>query len=100
MRSRGLPDDFAGNEVRVVEISGNDSNQCVSLCFMPCDTGIDANMCCGTHVSNLSDIQCVKLLYTETKKGSTILYYIAGDRVTQYLTRSLHVERSLTKLLR
>ena len=62
--------------------------------------GIDANMCCGTHVSNLADIQCVKLLYTESKRGSTLLYYMAGDRVTQYLTRSLDVERNLNKLLR
>ena len=57
-------------------------------------------MCCGTHVSNLADIQCVKLLYTESKRGSTLLYYMAGDRVTQYLTRSLDVERNLNKLLR
>lgn len=39
MRSRGLPDDHAG-PVRVVDIEG-----------------IDSNMCCGTHVSNLSDLQ-------------------------------------------
>lgn len=39
VRSRGLPDDHVG-PVRVVDISG-----------------VDSNMCCGTHVSNLSDLQ-------------------------------------------
>ncbi|RMC01507.1 hypothetical protein DUI87_21946 [Hirundo rustica rustica] len=39
VRSRGLPDDHAG-PVRVVDIEG-----------------IDSNLCCGTHVSNLSDLQ-------------------------------------------
>jgi len=39
VRSRGLPDDHVG-PVRVVDIEG-----------------IDSNMCCGTHVSNLSDLQ-------------------------------------------
>ena len=40
VRSRGLPDDFEGSEVRVVEIES-----------------VDVNMCCGTHVSNLSHLQ-------------------------------------------
>lgn len=39
VRSRGLPDDHVG-PVRVVDIKG-----------------IDSNLCCGTHVSNLSDLQ-------------------------------------------
>lgn len=39
MRGRGLPDDHAG-PIRVVTIEG-----------------VDSNMCCGTHVSNLSDLQ-------------------------------------------
>lgn len=42
-RSRGLPDDFEGSSVRVVEIEG-----------------LDFNMCCGTHVASLSHLQvCV-----------------------------------------
>ena len=49
VRCRGLPDDFEGEEVRVVEIEG-----------------LDTNMCCGTHVSNLSHLQvCI-----ETEIGS------------------------------
>lgn len=39
VRSRGLPDDHAG-PVRIIDIQG-----------------VDANMCCGTHVSNLSHLQ-------------------------------------------
>ncbi|OXB55295.1 hypothetical protein ASZ78_014089 [Callipepla squamata] len=39
VRSRGLPSDHAG-PVRIVDIEG-----------------VDSNMCCGTHVSNLSDLQ-------------------------------------------
>lgn len=63
-------------------------------------TGIDTNMCCGTHVSNLSHLQCIKLLHTESKKGSTLLYYIAGGRVSNYLERAYSNERTLNKLLR
>jgi misacylated tRNA(Ala) deacylase len=82
IRTRGLPDDVVG-PVRVVDIQG-----------------VDSNMCCGTHVDNLSDIQCIKLLHTETKKGLTLLYFIAGDRVIRYLAKCFHIEKSLTKLLR
>ena len=62
--------------------------------------GVDSNMCCGTHVSNLSDIQCIKLLHTENKRGSTILHFVAGNRVLQYLSKCTKVEKELTKLLR
>ena len=62
--------------------------------------GLDSNMCCGTHVSCLSHLQCVKLLYTESRKGSTLLYYSVGGRVLRYAQRALDTERSLTKLLR
>lgn len=39
VRSRGLPEDHAG-PIRIIDIEG-----------------VDANMCCGTHVSNLSHLQ-------------------------------------------
>lgn len=42
VRSRGLPDDHAW-PIRIVDIEG-----------------VDANMCCGTHVSNLSHLQVPK----------------------------------------
>ncbi len=71
--------------------------------FLPCinnSIGVDSNMCCGTHVSNLSDIQCIKLLHTENKRGSTILYFVAGNRVLRYLSKCTKIEKELTKLLR
>lgn len=56
-------------------------------------------MCCGTHVKNLGDIQCVKLLRTEATKGSTVLYYVAGNRVLGHLGRCADQEKKLTKIL-
>ena len=82
MRGRGLPDDHEGT-VRVVEM-----------------VGVDTNMCCGTHVSNLSHIQAVKLLHTESKRGSTLLYFVTGNRVCNLLGKCYQNERALTKALR
>merc|ERR1719381_259034 len=48
--TRGLPADHTG-KVRLVTIPG-----------------VDANLCCGTHVRNTSQLQVVKLLHTESKK--------------------------------
>ncbi|KAM9296223.1 alanyl-tRNA editing protein Aarsd1 [Gastrophryne carolinensis] len=83
VRSRGLPEDHAG-PVRIIDIEG-----------------VDANMCCGTHVANLSDLQVIKLLGTEKgKKNKTNLIFIAGERVLKYTARSYSVEKSLTSLLK
>ena len=51
-------------------------------------------------LDSCSHMQCIKLLYAEGKKGSTLLYYIAGGRVLRYLSRAFANERTLTKLLR
>ena len=85
--------------VRVVDIEGKPHLFNYNY-IVPLYLGIESNMCCGTHVKNLSDIQCVKLLHTELKKGMTLLYFITGDRVLQYLQRCTQVEKELTKLLR
>ncbi|XP_068274587.1 putative protein PTGES3L isoform X1 [Nyctibius grandis] len=83
VRSRGLPDDHAG-PVRVVDIEG-----------------IDSNMCCGTHVSNLSDLQVIKLLGTEKgKKNKTNLAFLAGNRVLKSIEQSHSAEKALTSLLK
>ncbi|KAG7325540.1 hypothetical protein KOW79_011856 [Hemibagrus wyckioides] len=83
VRSRGLPDDHAG-PVRIIDIEG-----------------IDANMCCGTHVSNLSHLQVIKILGTEKgKKTKTNLIFIAGNRVLRYAEKSYNTEKSLTSLLK
>lgn len=83
VRSRGLPDDHTG-PVRIIDIEG-----------------IDANMCCGTHVSNLSDLQVIKLLGIEKgKKNKTNLTFLAGTRVLNYVGRSHATEKALTSLLK
>lgn len=83
VRSRGLPDDIAG-PIRIIDIEG-----------------IDANMCCGTHVSNLSHLQVIKLLGTEKgKKNKTNLIFLVGNRVLKYAEKSYSTARSLVSLLK
>uniref|UniRef100_A0A8C5EWR7 Alanyl-tRNA synthetase domain containing 1 n=1 Tax=Gouania willdenowi TaxID=441366 RepID=A0A8C5EWR7_GOUWI len=83
VRSRGLPGDHAG-PIRIIDI-----------------IGVDANMCCGTHVSNLSHLQVIKLLGTEKgKKNKTNLIFLAGNRVLKYAEKSYSTERSLVSLLK
>lgn len=106
------------------------NNYCVVVYY----AGIDRNMCCGTHVSNLSQVQvrrylessyfvvsflkqvsvtdrlfelCSSFLQviklfpdTESMRGGTRLFFLAGDRVLKYLGRALDNEKSLTKMLR
>uniref|UniRef100_A0A8C4TCL3 Alanyl-tRNA synthetase domain containing 1 n=1 Tax=Erpetoichthys calabaricus TaxID=27687 RepID=A0A8C4TCL3_ERPCA len=83
VRSRGLPDDHAG-PVRIIEIEG-----------------VDSNMCCGTHVSNLSHLQAIKILGVEKgKKNKSNLIFIAGNRILQYTDQCFSVEKALTSLLK
>lgn len=82
-RTRGLPDDHVG-PIRVVTIEG-----------------IERDLCCGTHVSNLAHLQVIKLIGTEKgKKGKVNLVFIVGQRVLNYLSQSLQKEKSLTALLK
>ncbi|KAL0984187.1 hypothetical protein UPYG_G00138270 [Umbra pygmaea] len=83
VRSRGLPDDAVG-PIRIIDIEG-----------------VDSNMCCGTHVSNLSHLQVIKLLGTEKgKKNKTNLIFLVGNRVLKYADKSYSIERSLVALLK
>ncbi|XP_069669325.1 alanyl-tRNA editing protein Aarsd1-B isoform X2 [Periplaneta americana] len=83
VRTRGLPDDHKG-PVRVVTIQG-----------------VESNMCCGTHVSNLSQLQAIKLLRVEKgKKNKTNLFFVAGGRVMKQLGVCLQREQRLTTLLK
>uniref|UniRef100_A0A3B3WMF3 Alanyl-transfer RNA synthetases family profile domain-containing protein n=1 Tax=Poecilia mexicana TaxID=48701 RepID=A0A3B3WMF3_9TELE len=83
VRSRGLPDDHAG-PIRIIDMEG-----------------IDANMCCGTHVTNLSHLQVIKLLGTEKgKKNKTNLIFLTGNRILKYAEKSYSTERSLVSLLK
>ncbi|XP_029383257.1 alanyl-tRNA editing protein Aarsd1 [Echeneis naucrates] len=83
VRSRGLPEDHAG-PIRIIDIEG-----------------IDANMCCGTHVSNLSHLQVIKLLGIEKgKKNKTNLIFLAGNRVLKYAEKSYSTERAMVSILK
>ncbi|XP_032471342.1 alanyl-tRNA editing protein Aarsd1 isoform X2 [Phocoena sinus] len=83
VRGRGLPDDHAG-PIRVVTIES-----------------VDSNMCCGTHVSNLSDLQVIKILGSEKgKKNKTNVTFLAGNRVLKWMEKSHSTEKALTALLK
>lgn len=81
-RTRGLPKDHVG-DVRLVTIKN-----------------IESNMCCGTHVSNLSQLQAIKLMGAEKgKKGKTNLLFLVGGRVLKRLSTMLQREQALTAIL-
>jgi misacylated tRNA(Ala) deacylase len=81
---RGLPADHKG-DIRVVTIES-----------------VESNMCCGTHVTSLSQLQTIKLLYAEKskKKNRTLLYFLVGNRVISRLDQCLKREQKLTTLLK
>ncbi|CAG2058484.1 unnamed protein product [Timema podura] len=83
VRTRGLPDGHKG-PVRVVTIQG-----------------VESNMCCGTHVSNLCQLQVIKLLHAEKgKKNKTNLHFLVGGRVLKHLAGCLEREQKFTALLK
>ncbi|MCP3956969.1 MAG: alanyl-tRNA editing protein [bacterium] len=67
VRSRGLPAGHRGS-VRLVEIEG-----------------LDRNTCGGTHLASTAEIECVKLLDVEPKRGGSVLRWVAGMRVRRRL---------------
>lgn len=67
VRSRGLPAGHQGS-VRLVEIAG-----------------YDLNTCGGTHLRSTAEIETLKLLHTESLRGGTRLYWVAGGRVRKRL---------------
>ncbi|CAG9794055.1 unnamed protein product [Diatraea saccharalis] len=74
---------------------------CIDTIRVICIGNIDENMCCGTHVSNLSQLQVIKLLGIEPgKKGKTNLKFLVGNRVTKTLQLMLDREKALTGLLK
>ncbi|GJQ77226.1 hypothetical protein Trydic_g14895 [Trypoxylus dichotomus] len=83
IHARGLPKDHVG-DVRIITIHG-----------------IESNMCCGTHVSNLCQLQVIKLLHTEKsgRKNNTLLYFLVGNRVLHRLNASIEREQKLTTIL-
>jgi Ser-tRNA(Ala) deacylase AlaX len=68
IRSRILPQDFASDELRLIEIEG-----------------VDLNTCGGTHVRSTAEIGAVALIGVEPMRGGTRVFFVAGDRVCRRL---------------
>ncbi len=77
VRSRGLPDGFAGS-LRLVEIEG-----------------LDLNTCGGTHVARLGEIQMLRIVDAAAARGGTRISFLAGGRVLRELRESAAVEAAL-----
>lgn len=80
--SRGLPIDLSG-PVRVINIEG-----------------VDSNMCCGTHVTNLAQLQVIKLMNIEKTKNKTLVHFLVGNRVINKLESSFQRELNFNSLLK
>jgi alanyl-tRNA synthetase len=68
VRSRGLPAGHVG-DVRLVEIEG-----------------LDLNTCGGTHCASTAELEAIVLLGTESMRGGTRLFFVAGGRVRHRLS--------------
>jgi alanyl-tRNA synthetase len=81
VRTRGLPERHEG-DVRLVEIAN-----------------LELNTCGGTHVRSTAEIEAVKLLHTESLRGGTRLYFVAGGRVRRRLDEHEARAAELRRLL-
>mmetsp|Transcript_14116 Transcript_14116/g.16408 ORF Transcript_14116/g.16408 Transcript_14116/m.16408 type:complete len:616 (+) Transcript_14116:13-1860(+) len=69
LRSRLLPDGLTGKKIRLVEIDG-----------------IDLNTCCGTHVTNLSQLQMIKFFRVEKFKSNIVrVFFSSRERLMKIL---------------
>ena len=82
VRTRGLPEDVAG-PIRVVTIEG-----------------VENNMCCGTHVKNMGQLQMIKFLFLEKAKGKILLHFLVGGRISKKLTESYLRKLEMNLLLK
>lgn len=80
--TKGLPKDRVGG-IRIITIQG-----------------IDSNMCCGTHVTNLAQLQCIKLLNIEKNKNRQFLNFLVGNRVLQRLRDCYNRECEFNTILK
>ena len=81
VRSRGLPAGHSG-DVRLVQIDG-----------------IDLNTCGGTHCASTAELEAVKLLGTESLRGGTRLFYVAGERLRRRLSAEVTRTAALRRIL-
>ena len=80
--SKGLPLDLSG-PIRVINIEG-----------------VDSNMCCGTHVTILAQLQMIKLMNIEKTKNKTFVHFLVGNRVLKKLESSFQREIQFNLLLK
>lgn len=80
-RTRGLPEDVSG-PLRVVTIDG-----------------IESNMCCGTHVKNLAQLQAINFLNVEKSKNKCLVHFLVGNRVLKKLSECYDREVQFNNLL-
>ena len=78
-RSRGIPEDVTG-PIRMIEIPE-----------------VGACTCCGTHMTNLGQLQMLKLLHQEPKGNTVRLHFIVGERVRKMFSELYSRERALMK---
>ncbi len=81
VRSRGLPPGHSG-DVRLIEIEG-----------------IDLNTCGGTHCVSTAEIEAIALLGTESVRGGTRVFYIAGERLRSRVGAEVFRTAQLRSLL-
>lgn len=81
VRSRGLPTGHSG-DVRLVEIEG-----------------IDLNTCGGTHCGSTAEIEAIALLDTESVRGGTRVFYVAGERLRSRIGAEVSRTAELRTLL-
>lgn len=81
VRSRGLPEGHTG-DIRLVQIAG-----------------VDLNTCGGTHLHHTGELEALKLLGTESIRGGTRLFYVAGGRVRRRLAAHEQRNAALRTLL-
>ncbi|GAB0088243.1 alanyl-tRNA editing protein Aarsd1 [Sergentomyia squamirostris] len=79
--TRGLPKDHVG-AIRVVTIED-----------------VEGNMCCGTHVTNLCQLQVIKMLNVEKTKNKLLVHFLVGDRVIKKLSESFKRELEINLIL-
>eukprot|EP00512_Aurantiochytrium_limacinum_P003232 CAMPEP_0171494642 /NCGR_PEP_ID=MMETSP0958-20121227/5671_1 /TAXON_ID=87120 /ORGANISM="Aurantiochytrium limacinum, Strain ATCCMYA-1381" /LENGTH=434 /DNA_ID=CAMNT_0012028479 /DNA_START=68 /DNA_END=1372 /DNA_ORIENTATION=+ len=65
--------------------------------------GLDDNMCCGTHVKNMSELQAIKLLKNDFQKKKDVefnrLQFVAGPRLLQFTDELASRSNALTAAL-
>ncbi|CAK7915402.1 putative alanyl-tRNA editing protein alaX [[Candida] anglica] len=61
---------------------------------------LDANPCCGTHLTSTSQIQAISLLHqTNIRGGNSKLFFLCGSRVYKYLVESNKIVKGAGSLL-